>query len=500
MLEAVKVFTDLIPEIEIEKPRPLMRELPPADEFPIHALGDVLGNAAKAIQDKTQSPMAIAGQSVLAAATLAVQPFANVVLPTGGKKPLSCFFITIAATGERKSACDSEALWAINKHEAKLNEGYNAKLPSYQNDFDAWKKSRDVIVNKAKGNRAAIKDGLDKLGAAPLPPLHPMVTCTEPSFEGLCNQFKFGQPSLGLFASEGGQFVGGYGMSDEKQLQTATALSSVWDGEPIKRVRSGDGSYTLYGRRLSVHLMMQPDVSDIMLGNSMLASQGLLSRFLVTAPDSTSGTRFWREPSVNSDSALKRYGARLLDIMETPLPLAEGKENELEPRDLPLAPEAKQVAIAFYNEVEKNNSNGGELEPIRGLANKLLEHACRLAGVLAMVDNIHCHNISKEHMAAGILLAKHYAAEALRLFGSKQVSPDLMLAQKLLSWIKHSWQEDLISAPDVYQLAPISSIRDAKTAKRIISTLAEHGYLIQIPEGGVVKGEKRREVWRIVRD
>jgi hypothetical protein len=69
--------------VQSEPPRPLMRELPPADPFPIDALGDVLGAAARGINDRVQAPIAICGQSVLAAAALAVQAHADVVLPIG---------------------------------------------------------------------------------------------------------------------------------------------------------------------------------------------------------------------------------------------------------------------------------------------------------------------------------------------------------------------------------------------------------------------------------
>ena len=51
---------------KVEPPRPLMRDLPPADPFPVTALGGVLGSAALAIQDLTLAPVALCGNSVLA--------------------------------------------------------------------------------------------------------------------------------------------------------------------------------------------------------------------------------------------------------------------------------------------------------------------------------------------------------------------------------------------------------------------------------------------------
>jgi len=86
---------------QAEPPRPLMREMPAPDPFPTDALGPILANAAIGIQDRTQAPVAICGQSVLAAATLVAQGYADVKLPTGQVRPLSNYFATVGVTGER---------------------------------------------------------------------------------------------------------------------------------------------------------------------------------------------------------------------------------------------------------------------------------------------------------------------------------------------------------------------------------------------------------------
>src|SRR6202022_729686 len=118
--------------------------------------------------------------------------------------------------------------------------------------------------------------------------------------------------------------------------RTAGGLSKLWDDGETRRVRSGDGAIMLRGRRLTVHLMVQPDVAGMMLNDRLLADQGLLSRFLITAPDSAAGLRLWHEPKPEGGAAPKRYGARFLGILEEPPLLAAGKSNELEPRCLTL--------------------------------------------------------------------------------------------------------------------------------------------------------------------
>jgi len=230
--------------------------------------------------------------------------------------------------------------------------------------------ARDETVKRGKGNRAAIKAALDGLGPPPAAPLYPMLTCPEPTFEGLCRLFPVGWPSLGIFATEGGQFIGGHGMSEDNRLKTAAALSSLWDGEPIRRVRAGDAAAVLPGRRVSMHLMTQPAVADIWLRDRLLADQGLLSRLLLSAPDSAMGTRICREVSTEADRAMARYGARMLAILEAPLPLAVGKPNELAPRRLPLSDGARRVWVGFANHVEAMLDPDGELRSIAGLANK----------------------------------------------------------------------------------------------------------------------------------
>jgi hypothetical protein len=482
-----------------EPPRPLRRELPPADPYPVEALGDMLAPAAQAIHSKVRAPLAVSAQSVLAAANLAVQGHADVELPIGQTRPISSYFITIAATGERKTSTDAEALWPIRKHEQNLRSRYEAELPGYLNARDAWAKQRDQILANRKEypNPEAKRRALDELGTAPVPPLNAMVVCPEPTFEGLERLFPTGQPSMGVFSGEGGQFIGGYGMRDDSKLRTAAAISGMWDGEPIRRVRAGDGVVVLPGRRLSLHLMVQPEVANLLLSDRLLAEQGLLSRLLVTAPETAAGTRFWRDVPAEADAAIGRYGARLLSILEAPLPLSPGKVNELDPPRLTLTPAARRTWIGFCDYVEENIAPGGSLEPIRGFANKLPEHAARIAAALRLVADISASELPPDCMDAGIYLAQHYGAEALRLFEGAVVRPEIVRAERLLAWLQGR-EEVLISLPDIYQLGP-KSIRDKRTAAETVAVLEDHGWLTRVEGGAVLDGTRRQEVWRIWR-
>jgi hypothetical protein len=325
-----------------------------------------------------------------------------------------------------------------------------------------------------------------------------MLTCDEPTYEGMCKLLAAGQPSVGIFSAEAGQFIGGHGMSEEARLRTAAGMSALWDGHPARRVRAGDGITLLPGRRVSMHLMAQPAVADFWLRDPLLIDQGLLSRTLISSPDSTMGARLSHDEAAETTPAMARYGARLLAMLETPPSLAGGRPNELAPRPLPLSEAARRMWRGFGDRIETLLTRDGELRPISGIANKLPEHAARLAGVLTLVRDIHAGEIASVEMAAGIELAQHYAAEALRLHGGSQVSADLRTAHRVLDWLLFQWHEPAISLPDLYQRGP-NPIRDAKGARQTVAILEEHGWLMPIPHGATVAGTPRREAWRIVR-
>ncbi len=485
-----------------DEPEPLIRKVAPAAAFPVHALGDVLGKAAQAIHDITQAPLSMCGQSVLAAATLAAQGLADVKLPRGGSngRPLSGFFVTVAATGERKSTVDNLALASVRMREGDLRDQYTEQIKNYALKAQAYEAAaKKAKSEKGKDARTAIEANLRALGDAPLPPLHPMLTCTDPTIEGLGKMLATAWPSLGIFSAEGGTFVGGYGMSADNRLKTAAAMSNMWDGAPFDRVRSLDGVSIMAGRRVSAHLMMQPGVADSFLGADDLADQGLLSRLLLAAPNSTAGTRYevGRTIKPESQPSLDTYNAAITALLSAPLPLAKGKRNELSPPILTFTLDAAAVWAQFHDHIEGQAGDGGELAPIRGLACKAAEHAARIAGVLTLVKNPKAAQIDAETLQDACELVEFYLQEALRLFGKAAVNSDIAEAEKVRHWLHSSWPETHIALSDVLRWGP-HSIRDNTTARRVLNVLAATGHVQKTLQPVIIKGKRRRQSWQII--
>lgn len=478
-----------------DSPLPLRRESIPAEPYPVNALGEILSNTVKAIAHSTQAPLGICSQSVLAAVNLTVQAYADYQVD-GRNSPISEIFITVAASGERKSAVDTLVLKPIRDYEKILRNKFNSQMDFYISDLEIYKKSKERILNPKSTKEKSQDEISEELNNLSLPvrPLDPFLVIDDITFEGLFKLLQTGRASLGLFSDEGGKLVGGHAMNQENILKTATGLSSLWDGKPLTRVRSGDGASALDGRRLSTHLMMQPNVADIVLSNDTLIGQGLISRCLLTWPDSNMGKRKYKEVNLLENKHYLRFCEKISSILKTPFPLEDEKRNELKPRTLILEGKAKKNWISFHEEVEQELGIDGKYSMITGTAAKMSGHAIRLASTLALFDDISCSSISVEHMDRGISLAHYYLSEAHRISSQTILSPSKQNAEKLLQWITKK-EKEVFSLRDVYQNGP-NSIRSMEAARSTIAVLEKHGFIVRDTSQDQ-NGREMKDVWKI---
>ncbi|MGY3437028.1 MULTISPECIES: YfjI family protein [unclassified Marinovum] len=482
-----------------EGPQPLVREIAPGAPYPVANLGP-LQPAVEAVQGMAQAPMAIPAASALAVASLAVQGFADVET-LGGARPVSLYALTIARSGERKSSCDGPLMAALRDYEREQAHSQRGETESWLNAQALWKGERDRILAEAKKGkgekRVTAQADLDALGREPAAPPSADRTVTEPTFEGLTRLFAHGQPSLGIFSDEGGQFLGGHAMNSDNRQKTLAALNDLWQGNPIRRTRAGDGHAALFGRRLAVHLMVQPSVARAFMADRMAADTGFLPRFLICEPPSTIGTRLHAQAR-HEAAPLSDFGHRLRAILDTPLPMDE-ETRELTPRVLPLAPDAKRLLIGFSDTIEKAQAGNGDLSHVTGYASKAAEQAARIAGVLTLWRDVQSASITATDMANGIALAQFYLTEAVRLADAANVSQEIDRAEALRKWLLESWPHLEIVKSDVVQFGP-NALRETPLAEKALGVLERNGWINLLDAGAIVRGKARRAAWQIVRD
>lgn len=476
-------------------PEPLRRPVPPAASYPMAELGPVLEPAAQALRRVIQAPDAVCASSILAAASLASQGLADVHLD-GRVYPTSLWILSVAESGERKSATDSEAMRAAAEYEQELGRQYAIDAEIHAALMAEWDVRREQAKNEARKTRGeGLAKMLMEIGSAPSVPMQPKITVADFTAEGITKLLMVGRPSIGAFTDEAALVFGGHGMTKETVARTAATLCKLWDKGSVDRIRAGEGATKLYGRRLALHLMAQPVIAERAIADDVLSGQGFLARCLLCWPEGTAGHRPYVAESLRDDHALAHLRQRLLQLHREPLPVAGDDPRELSPRALRLDTAAADLWQTLHNAVEAGMRQGGIYCQVKPWASKTPEQALRIAGVLTLIEDPYAQTITKEVMDRAAELALWHLGEAVRLVGASETSAEIRDAEALLDWCHQTSRAYLYSRVALNR-GP-GRIRDRDRFIKAIEVLEKAGWARREPTGTEVDGAPRRQVWRI---
>jgi len=394
------------------KPLPELVETAPAP-FPMGALGNILGNAAKAIARDVQAPDALVAGSVLAAASLASQPLANILLPHGQRCPLSLFIVTAALSGDRKSAVDAVSCFEVE-------EKRRADARKYAQELQKYEQAR------ASSGKGATENATPTMRS---------LTTGNATIEGLARLLK-NQSSVGVFSAEGGELLGGHSLREERRMAGLAFFLKAWSGESLDSLRGGDGLTCLLGRRVALHLLAQPVVLAGLLADPLAQGQGLLARCLIAQPATLAGGRMYKPVDPHADPATQEYHARIRALLTAQPKFWEGGDgHELKPPSMKMDDDARAKWIEFFNQTERAQAPGGSLENARPFASKAAEHAARIAAVIATMEDSATLVIKQAIMEGAIDIVEFYINEHLRLTKTGREENHLRNLHALLSWL-----------------------------------------------------------------
>jgi hypothetical protein len=238
----------------------------------------------------------------------------------------------------------------------------------------------------------------------------------------------------------------------------------------------------------------------MLYSDNTLEDQGLMSRVLVSKPETMIGEHKFHEPKPVSLKAMKAYGQIVSDI------LAEIADELKRPdsRDIvfALSNQARPEWIRFHDSYEKRFK--GDLSEVTNFTNKMPQHVLRLAAVIAMARQSEHSTIDLVDIEAAIELAKYYTKEVLRLRAESKIDKQIKVAQDTLEWMVRYTKEkrtedegDLVLFSEVCQYGPAGT-RGKKNADAALRTLADH-YCILPVNGPIEVDDKQRrgDVWRI---
>jgi putative DNA primase/helicase len=410
--------------------------------------------------------------------------------------------LTVGESGERKTAADELVLGAAKAQERLEMATYALELDRYEVDKASWDQATEAARKAStagkKGAATAeeIRSAVARCGDKPIAPVAPLRFVTDPTVEGLYKLLATGQPSVALFSDEGGLLIGGHALNSDNALKTLARWCKLWDGSPFDRVRAGDGAGVLYGRRMALHQLAQPDVMIKLLSDPMANGQGLLARCLVAWPTSTIGTRYTQRFEWAGDRPeMRRLYAVLKGLMEAP-PRTGESPQELDPIELKLSSDATALALTASNQFESMMAIGADYAELRDRTSKAIENACRIAGILAVAENgLTTKAIEAAHLERALVLMRWYLAEALRIRGAAATPKAVIDAESLSGWLKEHGIS-LFRSKQILNGGP-NPLRNKSRLMAAIHLLVENGYLTKNDPGVTVDGVTARHSWRV---
>ena len=433
--------------------------LAPGEPFPTAALGKFAA-AVSALHDIVQAPLPICAASVLGSLSLVVQGVFDVEID-GRHEPTSLYLLTVAPSGARKSATDDVTFHAIRKYE-------RAQQQEYLREYVEWKKNSKKT------------DFHDE------PPRDPKITFTDGSAEAIQRDaHKAKYASRALITDEGGRLFGGYALAPDRLLSGLSVFSSLWDGREttVRRMAEG-GSYTMYSRRIMLHVQVQQLVVKKFLTDPIVASQGLLGRFMVAQIDAVPKREYKRGNVFESLGMQKLYEVHRLLLQE--IVDCEHLENGGKRKSLTLTDEALSYWIVVHDGFETFRETASD-DAVASFYGKAPAHVLRVAGVLAASHGE--HEIALDFIRDAYLIVRWYGLDLQRAQDGACVSEDEADLIRLLTWLKRHEGETL-TARDI-QRRSIKAIKKGgvKKLRKFMEHLVQAGYPLKRTDEGWLIGK-----------
>lgn len=411
------------------------------EPFPLEALPETMHKAVEEVRDFVQAPVALIASSALGALSIAAQSHCDIKRAERLVGPVSLYLLGIAESGERKSTCDGFFMRAIQDYQAEQAMLAGPLVHKYEADMKIWDAKCDGV--KASIRKLAEK-GLDTADPArlmraleqekPIRPKFPRLMYSDITPESLQAKLAMDWPAGAVVSSEAGVIFGSHGMNPDSVMRNLSALNQLWEGAELATDRRSSESFVVRGARLAIALQVQPATLRSFLNRvgDLPRGSGFLARFLLTWPESTQGTRIFRDPPKDWPM-LTLFNQRLSELLNRPVIMDQS--GALTPDLLAFGPEAREVWVAFYNRIERELSTSGRFFLVRDVASKIADNAARIACLFHIFEADGTADVQVGHTEAACRIAEWYLNESLRFFSSLDAPEGSSKARELWNWL-----------------------------------------------------------------
>ena len=422
------------------------------------------------VANATQTPIELVTAVALAAASVAGQHVCSVQRKPGLVGPISLYFLSLAESGERKSAADNLIFKAINDVQATWQHASSEEVKRFKIEHFLW--SEKVKLARIELKRASRKhitldeteDLLRKLlEAEPKLKKARRIIYVDTTPEALLSGLHECGNSAGLVHDEFGQFISG------PMVSKLPLLNSLWSGMDATVDRKTSESFVLKDARLTCLFQAQPAVFKRFMDKQgeQARGNGFLSRTLLGFPASTQG---WRKETYEV------FCPKLDWFYERCKALLSRSEQRVL-RFSPAAQARWYEIAAFY---EQQMQPGGIFCEMKDFASKAAENIARVAAVLHAFEIDGSDEISDEALVSAINLVAWHAEQYRNLLTSTNpLVEKLRKMTELYTWIastlmQKSWA--YLHCSYLMQYGPNFSRKKA-TMDDLLSSLEQSGQI-----------------------
>jgi len=418
------------------------------ERWPHYRENSLLEGAAITASDHVQVAYDMAVSSALGVMSAACQGLVDVTYPNNHVVPTSLMMLTIAESGDRKTAVDNVFCEPLKAFE-KLKEIENRQARAhYQRELNNWK-LKEKALNKALSKRFQAGDETESIEAAlheldaqrPQPPTNYKLIYNNTTPSALAFGMHENMPLAFLLSDEAGSLLQGQALRD------LYLFNSLWSGSDITVDRRTSESFILSDSRLSASLMVQPAILKRFMDKrgDEAHDSGFFARFLVSYPEPQLESQENLSSPITGDD-IDRFQARVHERLEMSIrAIEEGRPKT----KLEFTAAATSLWKKLYTHIHRERRQDRLYAHARSHAGKLMDNISRVAAIVHTFENENYESkISSEDLLYAYSLCRHYSRNYLTyIAGDPKV---VRLANMLVRAIRKYGFRNANIAPGIY--------------------------------------------------
>ncbi|MGM0857473.1 MAG: YfjI family protein [Pseudomonadota bacterium] len=456
------------------------------EHWPHYDERSLVESAAIEVSEHVQVAYEMALSSALGVMSAVCQGLVDVAYPNGHLVPTSLMLLTIATTGERKTAVDKAFCKPLREFQKEKEVENRKDRAAYQRELAIWKqkeKALNKVLNKQYLDGEDTKNIEAQLHALdaerPLPPALYKLIYDNTTPSALTFGMHENIPLAFLLSDEAGNLLQGQAMKD------LYLFNSLWSGSDITIDRRSSESFTLSDARLTASMMVQPPILERFMKKrgDEAHDSGFFARFLVAYPERQTTKRENLSPS-SSGSQITKFQKRARERLIMSIHAMENRQLKT---TLTFTAPAQKLWRDLYGHIARECREDALYAHAYGHANKLMDNISRVAAILHTFENEDYRSeISVNELSYAYKLCRHYSRHYLTyIAGTPKV---VTLANDLVRAIRKYGTLNNLASQDRYTFTvsmikqrAIPSLRDHDNFDQALSLLSRLGHIKGTP-------------------